>query len=428
MARRNPRAIAAEMLRHVVVNHRSIDRVLGETTIAEADRALVQEFVYGSVRHYFSLSAELEQRLLTPLKPRDAVLHCLLLIGLYQLRHLRIPPYAAVNETVNATVQIGRPWSRALVNRLLRRAAADQATTASIEDARLNHPAWLVERVKLDYPNAWREIFDASMTRAPMSLRVNLAATSRDRYLEELTAIGVVAQPAEVDEGVVLAEPISVERLPGFAEGRVSVQDLSAMCPARLLDAASGERVLDACAAPGGKSMHLIERQPRIALTSLDVDEARCETLRAEFRRCRRDPAIVARGDATQLDWWDGRPYNAILVDAPCSGTGTLRRHPDIKVLKRAADIPQYRRRQGELLSNLWKVLEPGGRLLYCTCSILSEENDVVVADFVDSTRDASVQALSVPRATQTKYGRQLLPEIGGGDGFYFALLKKSPA
>ena len=416
------------MLRHVVVNHRSIDRVLGETTIADADRALVQEFVYGSVRHYFSLSAEIERRLLTPLKPRDAILQCLLLIGLYQLRHLRIPPYAAVSETVNATVQIGRPWARSLVNQVLRQAASDGAPRTVVDDDRLDHPDWLVERVKIDYPSAWRDILDASMTRAPMSLRVNLAATSRDRYVEELAAVGVVAQRADIDEGVVLLEPIAAARLPGFAEGRVSVQDLSAMWPVRLLDAASDERVLDACAAPGGKSVHLIERAPGIALTSLDVDAARCEMLRAEFRRCRKDPTIVVRGDATELDWWDGQPYNAILLDAPCSGTGTLRRHPDIKVLKRAADIPQYRRLQTELLSNLWHVLAPGGRLLYCTCSILSEENDVVVADFVDRTRDASVRALSVPNARETTCGRQLLPKIGAGDGFYFALLTKRPA
>jgi len=425
LRRRNVRAIAAEMLARVAVDHRSLDRVFAEASVAESDRALAQEIVYGCTRHYYSLAAEVQSRLRTPLKTRDAIVACLLLVGVYQLRHMRVPHYAAVNETVAAAAQIGRPWARGLVNQLLRRAASEGAPPPHTEEEAFDHPDWLIRLLKRDLPNDWRAVLEASLTRAPLSLRINLSRVARDAYSRRLTAIGATAQTTDVDECLVLQDPMPAARIPGFIDGEVSVQDSSAMWPARLLQAAGAERVLDACAAPGGKAMHLIERDPRIELTALDVDEARCATLESECARCGVDPTIVVRGDATRLDWWDGRPYDAILLDAPCSGTGTLRRHPDIKLLKHESDIAQYRRLQGEMLANLWNVLAPRGRLLYCTCSVLSGENDFVVDDFVSQTPSACVQRLAVPGSVETRHGRQLLPKVGAGDGFYFSLIIK---
>jgi 16S rRNA (cytosine967-C5)-methyltransferase len=423
---RNARAVAAELLRQVAFDHRSLDRVLSDAAIAEPDRALVHEIVYGSVRHFYSLSHEVQSRLHQPLKPRDAIVFCLLIVGVYQLRHSRVPDYAVVNETVTAADQVGRSWARGLVNQLLRRAASEGAATPRNEEQAFDHPAWLISQMKGDYPAAWTAILETSLGRAPLSLRVNLAAISRETYLQRLASIGVTARLANVDEGLVLADPLPAAQIPGYTDGLASVQDLHAMWPARLLDATARQRVLDACAAPGGKSMHLLERRPDIDLTSLDIDEARCDTLRAEYRRCCADrPPSVVCGDATRLDWWDRRPFDAILLDAPCSGTGTLRRHPDIKLLKRESDIAQYQRLQIDLLTNLWRTLASGGRLLYCTCSVLSAENDGVVGEFLRRHERAFVQPLAILGAIETKYGRQLLPEPGGGDGFYFALLMK---
>jgi 16S rRNA (cytosine967-C5)-methyltransferase len=412
------------MLKRIAFDFRSLDRVLAETSVPEADRSLIQEIVYGTARHYYSLSNEVRGRLLAPLKPRDSIVFCLVLVGLYQLRHLRIPGYAVVNETVAAADHIGRPWARGLVNQLLRRAASEGAPSPPTDEEALDHPEWLIQLLRHDLPNDWRGVLEASLTRAPLSLRVNLARIGRDAYLERLAAIGAAAHAADLDEGLVLQDPVSAARLPGFSDGIVSVQDLSAMWPARLLNPQEEERVLDACAAPGGKSMHLLERNPRIKLTALEVDEARCTTLKSECKRCRVDPDIVVCGDATELTWWDGHPFDAILLDAPCSGTGTLRRHPDIKLLKRESDIAQYRELQNELLASLWNVVAPHGRLLYSTCSVLSAENDSVIGDFMAKTPRARARPFAIPQSIETKFGRQLLPQIGGGDGFYFALIE----
>jgi 16S rRNA (cytosine967-C5)-methyltransferase len=425
LPRRNARATAAELLHQVVFGQRSLDRVLSAGAIVETDRALVHEIVYGSVRHYYSLSHDVRSRLRHPLKARDGILLCLLIVGAYQLRHLRIPAYAVVNETVAAAEQIGRGWARGLVNQLLRRTASETVAIPTDEEQAFDHPAWLISLLKTDYPNEWESILSTSLTRAAMSLRVNPASVDRNTYVLQLASIGVRARPSSNEEGIVLDDPYPAAQLPGYANGAVSVQDLNAMWPARLVDPAPRERILDACAAPGGKSMHLLERCRECSITSLDVDATRCDTLRAEYRRHGIDPVSVVHGDATELDWWDGRPYDAILLDAPCSGTGTMRRHPDIKLLKRESDIAQYRRLQAGLLTNLWKTLAPGGRLLYCTCSVLSAENDAVIQEFVARDERAFVQPLAIAQSIETEYGRQLLPEVGGGDGFYFALLTK---
>jgi 16S rRNA (cytosine967-C5)-methyltransferase len=426
--RPNARGYAAELLHDVAYRGRSLDRVLSDASPLDRDRPLVHELTIGCVRHFYSLSDEINGRLSAPLKPRDAIVLCLLIVGCYQLRHTRIPGYAAVNETVNATRQIGRPWARGLINQVLRRIASEPAPEPRSEEAALDHPQWLIELIRSDYPDAWREILAASLTRAPLSLRINSGVTNRASYVDALVKRGVSAHFGAPGDCVVLDTPVPAADLPGLESGAVSVQDSGAMWAAPLLGAAKGERVLDACAAPGGKAMHLLERSPGIELLALDIDAERCELVRSECRRLGADPALVVTGDGTCLEWWDGVPFERVLLDVPCSGTGTLRRHPDIKLLKRETDIGQYQDIQGRLLENLWRVVAVGGRLLYCTCSVLSLENDCVIDRFLAQTPDASVTPIVADWGMPTRLGRQLLPEVNGGDGFYYAMLEKRPA
>jgi len=425
--RPNARGYAAELLHQVAYGGRSLDRVLGDAAPIDRDRALIHELTFGATRHFYSLSEEIASRLTTALKPRDSIVSCLLVIGAYQLRHTRIPGYAAVNETVNATRQIGRPWARGLVNQLLRRIASEPAPDTRSEEAAFDHPQWLIDAIRGDYPDRWPEVLAANQTRAPLSLRVNLARTTREELLRTLTESGVSAHSGDPESCVVMDAPTATA---GFAElksGLASVQDAGAMHAANVLLPVAGERILDACAAPGGKAMHLLERAAGIRLTALDIDAERCDLIRAECVRLGVD-ATVIEGDATRLDWWDRRPYAAVLLDVPCSGTGTLRRHPDIKLLKRESDIDQYQRLQVQLLHNLWAVVEAGGRLLYCTCSILSRENDQVIDRFLTWTADAVVIPIAATWGMATRHGRQILPHPDAADGFYFALLTKRPA
>ncbi len=424
-SRPNARGQAAELLHRVAYGGRSLDRVLAEASLPARDGPLIHELAIGSVRHFFSLSDEIGTRLNSPLKPRDAIVLCLLLVGAYQIRHTRIPRYAAVNETVNAAQQIGRPWARGVINHVLRRIASEPPPEPSTEEAEYDHPAWMIDLIRADYPSAWRQILTTSLTRAPLSLRVNLAVTERLTFQALLTQRGVIAHLALPEEGLVLDAPTPVAELPGFSTGRFTVQDSGAMWAAPLLAATGTDRVLDACAAPGGKALHLLQRAPRIRLTALEIDTARCDLLRSEFRRTGLDPAPILQGDATALEWWDEKPYQRVLLDAPCSGTGTLRRHPDIKLLKHEADLAPYQELQGRLLENLWRVLASGGRLLYCTCSLLSLENDRVIDNFVSQARDARHVPIIADWGIATQWGRQLLPAINGSDGFYYAILQK---
>ncbi len=423
--RPNPRGYAAELVHQVAYGKRSLDRVLLQATPPDRDQPLIHELTIGTVRHFYSLSEEINARLSTALKPRDTIILCLLLVGAYQLRHTRIPHYAAVSETVNAARQIGRPWARGLINNVLRRLACEPPIAAAPEEAMLDHPKWLIELIRRDYPGAWREILSTSLTRAPLTVRVNGSLTTREDLVAALASNGVSAHLGQPDDCVVLVPPASMGALVSLPPNYASVQDAGAMWAAQILGAVAGERVLDACAAPGGKAMHILERTPGVELQALDINPVRCDLVRDACRRHGLDPSIAVLGDATQLNWWDGSPFDRVLVDAPCSGTGTLRRHPDIKLLKRESDIGQYETIQLELLENLWRVVGVGGRLLYCTCSVLSRENDLVVERFVERSPSARVVGIEADCGTPTRFGRQLLPTINGSDGFYYSMLEK---
>ncbi len=419
------RALAAKLLEQVVLQHRSLDRIFEQARMSAADRSLLQELVTGSVRHYYSLSASVSARLDKPLRKRDATVGFLLIIGCYQLRHTRIPPHAAVAETVAAAGHLGKPWATGLVNQVLRAIASGGDPAPGSPEAEFDHPAWFIAAVRRQYPTDWASLLHENNQRAPMALRVNHLHESTAQYLERLTAESISARAGRLDETLILSQPVPAIRLPGYSEGLVSIQDSGAQLAVGLLDAENGERVLDACAAPGGKAFHIIERAPQVQLVAVERDSSRCEVINQEHARLRLPPLELHQGDATSLKWWDGNKFQRILIDAPCSGTGTLRRHPDIKLLKTEADLAAFSEIQRRLLANLWQTLAPGGRLLYCTCSVLSEENDEVIDAFMSDRDDAATLSISADWGMATRYGRQLLPEPGGADGFYFALLER---
>jgi 16S rRNA (cytosine967-C5)-methyltransferase len=421
------RAEAARLLHRVVVRRQTTDQAFADADVS----SLVQELVFGSLRHYFSLSHAVNSVLANPLKPKDRELYFLMIVGAYQLIHMRIPDHAAIFETVNACRLLGRPWATGLINAVLRKcASAEQDVERSFE-----HPGWLEALLREGYDDA-ESVMIANNTRAPMSLRINLARTSPEAYLALLDGAKLAARAPEGELGDgpqwvgpetrTLLSPLSTRELPGHREGLVSVQDAGAQVAAHLLAPRPGDRVLDACAAPGGKLFHLLERYPEIALTALEKNPRRMQQLREDGLRLGHTNYVSLIGDATSVDWWDGVPYQQVLIDAPCSGTGTLRRHPDIKVLRKRADIPAFTDVQQRLLANLWRTLSPGGNLLYCTCSILAAENDSVVGAFLAQQEDASVSPLNLASGRATRYGWQLLPTNPDTDGFYYARMIKA--
>lgn len=396
------------------------------------ERALVQELAYGALRWSFRLEALLAHLLHKPLKKKDRDLHALLLVGLYQLLILEIPAHAAIGETVEAARQLGKDWAVGMVNGVLRNAQRQspdllklaEATTA----AHWSYPDWWIERLRQDWPESWQQILAAGNQRPPMVLRVNRLQVDREEYLRQLRAAGIEAQPLPFPGSAIrLVEPVAVDNLPGFREGRVSVQDGAAQLCASLLDLQAGQRVLDACAAPGGKTGHILELEPQLEhLMAIDVDKTRLRKVRENLERLRLNADLQAVDAGNPQSWWDGKPFDRILLDAPCSASGVVRRHPDIKLLRRPADVPGLSRRQQHLLEALWPLLASGGMLLYVSCSVFRQENSDNLRIFLDQHADASELPLRVEWGKVLPVGRQLLPGEHDMDGFYFACLSKA--
>jgi 16S rRNA (cytosine967-C5)-methyltransferase len=428
----NVRAIAAQALGQVLGEGRSLAVVLPPAleSVAPRDRGLLRELCYGVCRWQPELQRLLEGLLDRPLDPREPAVRALLLIGIYQLHHLRIPDHAAVAETVAAARQLRKSWAAGLTNAVLRsfprRRAELLAQVAADVEAWTAHPRWLLEWLQRDWPDDWPAIVAANNARPPFTLRVNRLQGSRDEYRARLAAAGKNAEPVvAATTALTLAEPVEPAALPGFAEGRASVQDAAAQLAAPLLAVEPGMRVLDACAAPGGKTAHLLECAPDLELTALDRDAGRLEQVRDNLDRLRLAARLVA-GDASRpADWWDGVSYDRILLDAPCSATGVIRRHPDIKLLRRETDIAALADRQQAMLAALWPLLRPGGRLLYATCSVLRRENEQVVAAFLAARPEAREQPIIGDWGRALEWGRQIIPGEAGMDGFYYAALVK---
>ncbi len=428
-SKHNARETAARVLAQVIAQHRSLTSVLqaGLPYVPDAERALCQQFCYGVLREYHQLDAIGQQLLRKPLKKKDSDIAALLLVGIYQLKSMRIPAHAAVSETVNATHMLGKPWAKRVMNACLRQFQRQQRVLeqqVSDETYQFSHPRWLLEQIKADWPEHWRAILDANNQQAPMILRVNTQRLTREIYLEKLqqVKIGAAALP-QCPDALMLDTPQDVNQLPGFIEGEVSVQDGAAQRVIDLMQITPGLRILDACAAPGGKTCHMLEKEPDNDVVALDIDVARLEQIRQNLDRLKLNATLMAANAADTAAWWDGQLFDRILIDAPCSGTGVIRRHPDIKVLRQPEDIAELARQQAYLLDHLWPLLKPDGIMVYTTCSVLKQENEAQIAAFLHSHPDARKSTLTqIPGRRQT-YGFQRFPGENECDGFYYASL-----
>ena len=420
------RVSAARVIDVVLHRGRSLKATLAAALPALADprdRALVEAIVFTALRQRARFDAALEAWLAKPLGARDHELRALLHAGFAQLS-LGMPDHAVVAATVDATRALGRPHQAGLVNAVLRRAQREGLPAAGDEAA---WPRWLAQRIRTDWPGQADAIFAASAEEAPMWLRVHARATTRDGYLERLHEAGIDGQvDASLPDAIRLDAALPVQQLPGFDDGVVSVQDGAAQRVADALSPRPQARVLDACAAPGGKAAHLAERDPSLRITALDVDPRRVRRMQDAFVRLKLDIEAAAV-DATRPDtWWDGVPFNAILLDAPCSATGIVRRQPDVLLHRRETDIAALVDAQATLLDAAWPMLAAGGTLLYATCSILREENAAQVEAFLARTADAALEPLEAGFGHDTAFGAQRLPGEAGMDGFFYARLRKA--
>jgi 16S rRNA (cytosine967-C5)-methyltransferase len=427
------RAAAAEVIAKVL-RGQSLSALLPEysSKIDEKDRPLLKELCFGSLRWYPQIAIILKGLIEKPLREKDLEIQGLVASGIYQLMHMRIAEHAIINETVSAVGNLNRPWAKGLVNAVLRNFQRQQQDILDKEAENLvfqtAHPKWLLKKINDAWPSEIAsQIIKANNQRAPMTLRVNDLHTSREDYLSTLEDAGIVASATDYSaQGVLLETPRDVTELPGFSDGYISVQDEAAQLAAHLLLLGSGQRVLDACCAPGGKTCHILESQPDLtSLLAIDLEPRRLVRVTENLERLGLEAELKA-ADANNLDsWWDGNAFDRILLDAPCSATGVIRRHPDIKILRKPADIDKLASIQTQILVSLWQTLKPGGILLYATCSVLPAENDQIIRAFITSQDDAQLMPIDAIWGIATDHGRQLFPLENGNDGFYYSRLKK---
>jgi len=429
MAQANLRIEIAQVLLDVEQG-RSLAQVMPEAQqrVGDSDRAGLQALSYGACRWFYRLEAELATRLKRPLRASDRIVHHLLITALFQLRHSERADYAVVNEAVEACRTLGRPHLTGLVNGVLRSAQRDgEPAEITGGDDRFSHPSWMTEKLRHNWPEHWQSILDANNRQGPMTLRVNQARTNREQYRQQLAEVGIESQPTDfAPHALQLTAAVPVTRLPYFEDGLVSVQDEAAQLCTDLLQLAPGQRVLDACAAPGGKTCAILEACPGLAeVVAVDSAGARLPRLEDNLRRLDLAATVIEADAGDTKQWWDGRLFDRILLDAPCSGSGVIRRHPDIKMLRRETDLPALASIQLELLERLWQILAPGGRLVYATCSVFPQENHRIIQRFIKSTADARLGAMDYPWGIDTGAGRQLFPNPQAHDGFFYASLDK---
>ncbi len=438
MKRTSVRHAAVRSLQRVLTDGRSLDSAIAEAEpgLDDSDRPFHRALLYGVLRQLSLLEHLLSTLLSKPLKKKDRDIHFLLLCGLFQIQWLSTPSHAVVNESVKACLGLKKNWARNLVNAVLRNALRSDLSSIidkCSEPIRSSHPDWLYRRLQAAWPDQLGTILEHNNLQAPMWLRVNLSRTSREACIESLAADGHQATAVDWPPSALrLEKAASVTELAGFSEGLLSVQDCAAQCAAMLLAPRAGDDVLDVCAAPGGKSVHLMELENEITLTCLDIDPVRLQRVQENLDRAQQSATLLC-ADGMQLGSHFGyRQFDRILLDAPCSATGVIRRHPDIKWLRSDDDIARLSRLQFDLLTVAWQQLRVGGRLLYATCSVLPDENEQLISAFVAETSDACVLPLDstqqLPSGIPLEFGIQILPGEHAVDGFYYALLEKQPA
>jgi len=424
----NLRSLAAQLIERVIDKGESLSAVLpaAQKKVGDKDGALLQELCFGVLRTLPQLEALIGKLMARPLSGKQRVLHYLIMVGIYQLLYTRVPAHAALAETVAGAEVLKRANLKGLINGVLRQFQRQQAELiAEVDHApqRYLHPGWLLQRLQKAWPDNWQRIVDANNQRPPMWLRVNRQHHSRDSWLALLTESGKAAVADETAfDALRLEAPAPVGQLPGFADGWVTVQDLSAQRCALLLAPEDGEQILDLCAAPGGKTTHILEIAPEAQVMAVDVDAQRLTRVKENLQRLNMQ-AEVKQGDGrTPAAWCGERQFDRILLDAPCSATGVIRRHPDIKWLRRDRDIAELASLQREILDAIWPHLKPGGILLYATCSVLPDENEAQIDAFLSRHADARAEALPDGKIS----GLQVFPTIDGGDGFFYAKLIKA--
>jgi len=426
----NTRQVAARVLTRVLQDGQSLTAALDAALPSvelDKDRAFIQALCYGVCRYFYRLDFILSELLTKPLK--DVEVKSLALVGLYQLNYMRVKSYAAVSETVLATRK--KPWAKALINALLRSYLRDQVSLEQKADAlqwsAISHPKWLVKQIELDWPEQAQSVFVENNQQPPMALRVNLSQISQADYLQQLTEKGIEATVVDFcPSAIVLKQSVGVDLLPGFAKGLVSVQDVAAQLAAGLLNVQAGQRVLDVCAAPGGKAAHILESQQQVKrLVAVDIDESRMLRVSENILRLNLSADLVVGDAANPEAWWDGEAFDRILLDVPCSALGVIRRHPDIKLLRKPEDIQALRDVQQRILKAVWLLLASGGVMLYATCSILKRENEQQIAVFLAEHPDAVEIPITADWGFAVSHGRQILPGDSAMDGFYYALIKK---
>ena len=429
----NVRALAALCIDQVAHHQRSLTQNL-PTFLAQLppeEHALLKELCFGSLRWFIKLESFSKKLLQKPIKAKDNDIFCLLLVGLYQIRFMRTSQHAILDQTVEACETLNKPWAKKLINAILRRFIDeqekwDQKLRGSLH-FRFSHPEWLIDLFRDSWPEDWKHILDQNNDPAPMTIRVNQQHYSRSAYLAKLKDKGIECTPAPyAKEGIYLNKAVSVQELPGFNDGACSVQDEAAQLAAHLLDLKPHQRVLDACCAPGGKLCHIKEVEPKVHLIGLDSEERRLQQTYENLQRLKMEDVSLLCAPAQELSqWWDGEAFDRILVDAPCSGTGVIRRHPDIKMLRNAQDIAKLATLQYAILKQLWQTLKPNGRLVFATCSVIPEENEQVIQQFLTQQSDAKQLTVHIDAGQQRDFGRQLFPQPKSHDGFFYACLQK---
>lgn len=435
----NARQVALDVLLAVIGKGQSATAVLPAmlAQCSKRDRALAQALVYGVLRSHHRLNWLSNQLLKKKFGPKDLDLQLILEMALHQLFEMRVPDHAAVNSAIEQVNARKKSWAKGVVNAVLRTAIREQESLLDKakrkEVPAYSAPIWLINQLKNDWPKHWRDVLDASNQAPPMALRVNAQKHELAHYQSLLDKAGIVSstakQLANIDQltyGLCLDKPVDVDVLPDFSNGGVSVQDFAPQFSAHLLNAQNDERVLDACAAPGGKTCHILERAPNVQVTAVDVEPARLTKVHENLKRLNLNAELIS-ADICDVDtWWNGKPFDKILLDVPCSATGVIRRHPDIKVLRKSSDIQPLVDLQAKCLDAIWHTLKQGGTLLYATCSVFKQENEAQIKAFLARTPNAVLAGLDLGVGVDTGFGHQLLPSNTlNTDGFFYAKLTK---